>query len=231
MVILDLSTFLANGMVQYPSPYMPKVQIKSVATHEKEARSAQSVTFGTHVATHIDAPFHAIPQGNTVDRIPLSQLVGPARILRFAARDKTSPLDVQEFEAMENLERCEKLILDTGWARQTWGSQEYFTEGPFLTPAATRYLADLPKLHLLGMDFPNIDSKDNMVIGKSAPNHLILLGRDIVLLENLLRLDEVDEWFFLSAAPPKLKGGDGCPCRAVAVFPLNELASLGKILP
>jgi kynurenine formamidase len=115
-------------------------------------------------------------------------------------------------------------MLDTTWLKKTWGTKEYFTEGPYLTRDASEFLAALPKLHLLGMDFPNIDSKKDMVMGKPNPNHQILLGRNIILLENLMRLEEVDENFFLSALPPRLVGGDGCPCRAVALFPLTALS-------
>ena len=59
MIVIDLSTDLAEGMVRYPSPYLPDVQVTPAATHEKEARSAQIVIFGTHVATHIDDHFWA----------------------------------------------------------------------------------------------------------------------------------------------------------------------------
>jgi arylformamidase len=224
MKIVDLSAELAHHMVRYPSAYLPEVEVVPAATHAKDGRAAHILTFGTHVSTHIDAPFHAIPDGKTVDQLPLSCLIGPAHILRLGMRDKTSPLDVSDFERIAGLERYEKIILETGWGRK-WGTKEYFTEGPFLTPDASRFLAKLPKLHLLGMDFPNVDCCQDMVKGKPAPNHQIILGREIVMLENLLRLDEVDDDFLLSANPPRLVGGDGCPCRAVALFPLSELQS------
>ena len=229
MKIIDLSADLAAGMVRFPSTYLPDVQVTPAATHEKDGRSAQIVTFGTHVSTHVDAPFHAIPEGKTIDQINLSHLFGPAKILRIAGHDKKAPLEVSDLEAQGSLDSIEKLILNTRWAKATWGTKEYFTEGPYLSRDASRFLASLPRLHLLGMDFPNIDTKeDTLVMGTPAPNHQILMRRDIVLLENLLHLEEVDDHFLLSAAPPKLKGGDGCPCRAMAAFPLSELSAWVK---
>lgn len=220
MRIVDISVQLAEGMPQYPSPYLPPLQLKPVATHEREARSAQVLSVGTHVSTHVDAPFHAIPGGRTIDEVPLDRWFGIARVLRFSNRDKESPLDVLDFAPITALTECRKLILDTGWSRRTWGTREYFTEGPFLTRAAAHLLAGLPNLHLIGMDFPNIDSATETVPGTPAPNHRIVLGREIVLLENLVKLDELDDTVLLAAAPPRLVGGDGCPVRALAIFPV-----------
>lgn len=224
MKIVDLSLVLEDHMMRYPSPYLPDVEVKPAATHAEHGRSAQIVRFGTHVSTHIDAPFHAIPKGWTVDQIPPEYFLGAARVIHIPNRDANSPISKKDLESFKGLDRVEKLMLDTTWLKRTWGTKEYFTEGPYLTRDASEYLASLPKLHLLGMDFPNIDSKKDFVMGKPNPNHQILLGRNIVLLENLMKLDEIDEHFFLSALPARLVGGDGCPCRAVAMFPLEAVS-------
>ncbi len=221
---IDLSVELAHHMPRYPSPYLPEVEITPAATHKEHGRSAQIIRFGSHVSTHIDAPFHAIPDGKTIEQLPLSQFVGRARILRIPKKDKDTPLDRNDFEGIKGIKDIQKMILDTTWAKRTWGTKEYFTEGPYLTRDAAHFLADLPNLHLIGMDFPNIDSKHDTKMGTPNPNHQILLGREIVLLENLINLEFVDEDFYLSSPPVKWVGGDGSVCRAVAIFPLEELA-------
>lgn len=223
MKVVDISMPLADGMPRYPSPYIPDVRLTPVARHETEGRSVHVLTCGTHLSTHIDAPFHAVPGGKTLEQVPVSHFIGIARQVRFSGRDRSRPLDAKDVVKIPDVDRCEKLILHTGWGDRTWGTSDYFTEGPFLTRDAARALAELPRLHLLGMDFPNIDRIEDMKIGTPAPNHQILLGKDIVLLENLMNLSEVDEYFYLSAVPPRLVGSDGCPCRAVAVFPLRDM--------
>ncbi|MBM3553959.1 MAG: cyclase family protein [Alphaproteobacteria bacterium] len=223
MRIVDLSVELADNMVRYPSPYLPPVSVRPAARHEVEARSAQIVTFGTHVSTHLDAPFHSYATGKTIDQIPLAQLCGVARIARIPGKTRANPIDRKDLEGFAWLGSCEKLVLDTGWARATWGGQEYFLEGPYLTRGAAQFLAEQPKLHMIAMDFPNIDKPEETVMGTPAPNHRIILGKEIVLLENLVNLWEVDEQFLLYGAPPRLVGGDGCPARAVAVFPLRDV--------
>lgn len=223
MRIVDISVPLAHGMIRYPSPYLPEVELRAVARHETEARSAQVLTCGTHVSTHVDAPFHAVPHGRTLDKVPLDRWFGLAHVIRFPGRDETRPLDAADFQQFSGLADWEKVIIDTNWASRMWGTAEYFTDGPFLTRAAATMLAGLPKLHLLGMDFPNIDAADETVVGTPAPNHRIVLGREIILLENLLQLEQVDDVILLSTAPPRLVGGDGCPCRALAIFPVPDV--------
>jgi kynurenine formamidase len=221
--IVDISVQLQENMPRYPSPYLPPVTLTPVARHETEARSAQVLNVGTHVSTHVDAPFHAVPGGRTIDEIQLDRWFGLARVLRFGDRDKDSPLDVSDFASIDGLADSEKIILDTGWSRRTWGGADYFIEGPFLTRAASQMLAGLSRLHLIGMDFPNIDAAGETVVSIPAPNHRIVLGREIILLENLIKLDEIDDVVVLLAAPPRLVGGDGCPVRALAVFPIDDL--------
>jgi arylformamidase len=47
--------------------------------------------------------------------------------------------------------------------------------------------------------------------------HLILLGAGIVLLEGVVLTDVPEGKYFLSAAPMKLAGADGAPCRAFLI--------------
>ena len=215
VTILDLSVELADGMVRYPSPYLPPVSVKPAATHEKEARSAQIVTFGTHVST---VPCDSGRQDDRSDtgRLPLrtrARAAVPrqnqgltARRIRFRRHGRARP------------------VLQAG-ARYGLGGIDVGRRQIFHRRPVPHPIASLDNLHLLAMDFPNIDSSADTVMGKPAPNHQILLGREVVLLENLYGLSAVDEMFLLLACPPKLVGGDGCPCRAVAIFSLSDAAN------
>jgi kynurenine formamidase len=217
MDFIDLTAELAHGMVRHPAPHLPPVEVVPVATHEVQKRSVQKVTFGTHVSTHIDAPRHAIPNGPTIDQIPLDVFIGHAALMRLPQVSKARPIDEADLRPFETtLAANPRIVFNTGWARETWGTARYFTEGPYLTRAAAHYMAKFP-IRLIGMDFPNIDSNDETKPGIPAPNHVILLGKGLVLVENLLRLHEIrDATFRLIALPLRLIGGDGCPCRVVA---------------
>lgn len=42
------------------------------------------VTMSCHTGTHMDAPFHFAPEGETAERIPLEACVGPCQVLPLA---------------------------------------------------------------------------------------------------------------------------------------------------
>ena len=217
MTLIDLTAELAHGMVRHPAPHLPPVEVIPMATHEETRRSVQRVTFGTHVSTHLDAPFHAISDGATIDQISLDTFIGEAVLVRLKDVSKDNPIDTAHLIPFGVLlDSAKRVIFETGWAKETWGTREYFTEGPYLTRAAATFLSELGPA-LVGMDFPNIDSNEETKPGISAPNHNIMLGTGMVLLENLLNLWKIQaDRFDLIAAPLRLIGGDGCPCRAVA---------------
>lgn len=214
---IDLTAEISHGMVRYPSPHLPPVEVVPVATLEVEKRSVMKVTFGTHVSTHFDAPRHAIPGGTTIDCIPLDVFCGKAALVKISNVHMDKPIDVSDLEPhAEILKSNRRVILDTGWADEKWGTVDYFTNGTYLTRNAAHYMANM-KIDLLGMDFPNVDKRSETVNGMPAPNHVILLGTNMCLLENLLNLGEIEaESFNLTALPLRLIDGDGCPCRAIA---------------
>ena len=52
--------------------------------------------------------------------------------------------------------------------------------------------------------------------------HLVLLGKEVVLLEGI-RLNNIKEGvYFLNTAPINLNGCDGAPCRAILIDVFNN---------
>lgn len=97
-------------------------------------------------------------------------------------------------------EGCERLLLKGGF---------------ILTVDGAAYLAER-SLKLYGVEAMTVGYGDDGVAV-----HRTLLGADMVILENLM-LDDVEEGtYFLCAAPLKMKGLDGSPCRAFLMK--NEL--------
>jgi len=219
LTVVDLSSGLWAGMPRYPSPYLEDVAITSTATHEVEKRRATTLKFGSHIGTHLDAPCHMAPEGASLETVPLSQLAGSARLARLPERDFLNPITAADLCAAGIPSDVEKLLLDTGWAEHNWKKENYWREGPHLAPDAVDYLLNLPRLHLLGLDAPNVDAAADTVMGRPAPAHYKLLSRGLVILETLLSLALIPEEFFLVVAPLRISGGDGCPCRPLAFFP------------
>jgi arylformamidase len=100
------------------------------------------------------------------------------------------------------------LMLASGWTDQAWESERLYETNPYLAQdAAEAVAAAAPSA--LGLDFAVDDTKP-------WPNHTILLGEEILLIENLMHLPELPrDGFEVMAFPLKLVGENGGPTRVV----------------
>ena len=145
-----------------------------------------------HNGTHVDAPYHFIQDGKTIDRIPLDRFVGPCWVSRHegpvSGQDAAAILD----KAREN--GAEQRILIAGKATVTEEAAQVFASHG---------------VWLVGNESQTVGPED-------APKrvHEILLGCGTVLLEGLVLRDVAEGRYMLHAAPLNLGGSDGAPCRA-----------------
>lgn len=72
----DLTHPLSPQTPVYPGDR--PVGVRLVASLESEGYRARRLDLGTHSGTHVDAPAHLLPDGTTLDRLPLDLWVGPA---------------------------------------------------------------------------------------------------------------------------------------------------------
>ena len=195
MTLYDISQEIFSCKV---FPGDPAPEMTPITRMEEGALyNLTSFSMCAHNGTHIDAPFHFIRAGNTVEQLPLEAFVGMAYVAEFdgilTAEDASVIL--QKANALDP--QCAKRILLKG---NTTVSLE-----------AARVFAK-EKLLLIGNESQTVGPED-------APMavHLALLGAQTVLLEGI-RLAEVPEGkYLLSAAPLNLAGIDGAPCRAVLI--------------
>ena len=150
-----------------------------------------------HNGTHIDAPFHFIKDGKTVDALPLEAFVGMAYVAAhhgIVSGDDAAWI-IQRAKA-QNPEAAKRILIK--------GDAEVSEEAAKVFAASG--------LFLLGNESQSVGPED-------APMavHLILLSAGVVLLEGI-RLAAVSEGvYLLSAAPLNLSGVDGAPCRAILI--------------
>jgi len=87
---------------------------------------------------------------------------------------------------------------------------------PYLTEEAVRWLVEDRKINCLGTD-----SSGYEVRGVSNhPDHLLITGAEIPVLECLANLTELKvQRFFLIALAIPVVGLDACPVRAVGIVP------------
>jgi len=145
-----------------------------------------------HSATHLDAPLHFIPNGDSVDKVDLSRCIGPCTVVPFqgivtgADIDRLAPPPGDRF-----------LLKGDGKA--------------FLSESAAFALAEAGVL-LVGTDAPSIGAP-----GDEERPHTELLGAGIPILEGLDLTAAEPGNYRLIALPLLLAGAEASPVRAVLV--------------
>jgi arylformamidase len=217
MKITDLSLTLEEGMMTFPTHWHPVVEITILGRHGVEGRETRKVVLGTHVGTHADAPLHFIPQGKGIDQVPLDVLVGPARVLNFTPCQPLHEIDVPQLQEKIGGKVPMRIILRTDWSEH-FGTMPFYTHYPFLTENAAQWLVD-NGVRLIAMDFPSPDNPaHSRGTAKDSPNHKVLLGAGVVLVEYVCNLKSLtSQDVELVVLPLKLKDCDGSPVRCIAI--------------
>jgi arylformamidase len=203
-------------MLSFPGPNHPLPEVIVLARHETQGRMTRRLVLGTHTGTHLDAPLHFIPGGAPVEAIALTSLVGPANVANlsdFKALEEVSSAALER--ALGGAPRHPRLLLRFDWSRR-FGDLSFYSRSPYLSEDACRWLLDAG-VNVLGMDTPSPDdprhAQDNAT---DSPNHHLLLGAGVVLIEYLTNLDRLSTEVFLVALPLPVEGADGAPMRVIA---------------
>lgn len=195
MKVYDISQEVFGCKV-YPNDPMPeKIVLKSM--QKGDVYNLTAFNMCAHNGTHIDAPFHFIKDGKTIDEICLEAFVGMAYVTEHhgivTGKDAT---EIIEKAKKQNLE-ASKRILIKGEVEVSLEAAKVFASSDIL---------------LLG-------NEPQTVGPQNAPMavHLTLLGANVVLLEGIRLGDVYEGVYFLNALPLNLSGADGSPCRAVLI--------------
>ena len=207
MKLIDLSHPLEHG--QQAFPFDPKLSIIPHGNTKTLKYNISQISMGTHQGTHLDAMYHFIDDGKTLDQMPLEWFYGPTRLLRIPKKAKEE-ITVEDFKPYEQyITKGAKIVYETGWFRH-FGADNFFTEFPTLTLEASEYLAER-EIRMIGMDTPT-PSVDWYEV------HHVLLGKEIVIVETLTNLDQLPDEFIFMGFPLNIKGRDGSPIRAVGMI-------------
>lgn len=204
----DITLTISPHMPIWPGD--PKVSIERVEKIEEGSNANVSrVNMGVHTGTHVDAPYHFLPEGITIDRLNLSLLIGRAYVLHLPE------VDVITAEALNNAQippRTRRVLFKTRnsnyWANN---EPEFQTDFVGLSADGAEYLVKRG-VKLVGVDYLSVAPYK-----KSRPTHEILLGAGVVIVEGL-NLSEVSQGrYSLYCLPIKLADSDGAPARAILI--------------
>lgn len=206
----DLSQPLRSGGWTLPGD--PPVAVTDHATIDADGYRVGELRCGTHAATHVDAPAHVLPDGDTIDAYPPARFVFGGRVVDCTGLAPRAAIGPGKLPAEDD---GEMVLLRTGWDRH-WGTDRY-REHPYLSPAAARRCVEAG--WAVGIDAPSPDPTPTERATPAEPEplsaHHTLLGADRLIVENLTNLAGLDRPT-VSAFPLAIAGGDAAPVRAVA---------------
>jgi len=205
--IYDISVPIRSGGLVYPGN--PEIDIALQQAVAKGAgANVSTIRFGSHTGTHADAARHFFDDGQTVDKIPLERLIGPALLLSFA--DDVRSVGAAELRA-HDIKGQTRVLLRT--RNSAFLSQKEFVKDyTYLAPDAAQYLVD-QGVELVGIDYLSIEQFHS---GHHL-THRTLLERSVVIVEGLdLSVPPAGEYQFI-CLPLRIEGCDGAPARAVLI--------------
>jgi kynurenine formamidase len=258
--VYDLAQPLATGMPHHPNhpPYAFTLTKRhgEVMMADGVSASAEQITTGGHVGTHIDGLCHISKDGrvhggalvadaqsygggisvNPVHELP--PILGPGHLVdlpRLLGRDATPEDGVgadelaRWFEERPEPEPGSVVLVRTGWARN-WGDNRTYlgtdTGCPGVTLSGARWLTERGIL-ATGADTIAYDQTP----APGVPVHVhLLVESGVPIMEALdleqLAADEVWSFFFI-AIPLAIHNGTGSPIRPLALAPPDGSAASG----
>ena len=210
--IIDISLPMRRNMPVWPDSAGFRL-IPTMRLEGGEDHNVSKLECDLHVGTHVDAPWHCVASGITVDRLPLSTLLGPAMV---AYLPQVAVVTADDLATLDLPSSTKRLLLRTNNS-ELWeaGITEFKKDFVALTLDGAEWVVSRG-IALIGIDYLSIQRYED-----SPPIHQVLLEADVVILEGLNLAKVEPGEYELICLPLNLEGAEGSPVRAV----LRDMAS------
>jgi len=206
MKIIDITRPLSEDILIYPGDKRPVFRQVDRGNY-----LISDLQMSTHTGTHIDAPFHYLKTGDTIDSIPLSHIMGKCRVIDMTC----AGISITSNHLKGRLDGIHRLLLKTSFSAKDCFDENF----PSLTADAARLITE-SDMKCIGIDSPSIESYNC-----DGTVHRELLSKGCIIIE-LLNLSNVGEGeYTLVALPLPFTGLDGSPARVVLIE--NTGATIG----
>jgi len=204
MKIYDVTVPFSKDMVVYPGDPSIRIERKSTINEKESKYNLSRLSFGSHTGTHVDAPFHFIEDGITVDKLPLELLIGRVRVVEVTS-PRIDEVALEEFDFAADA----RVFFKTRNS-YLWSQISFVKDYVYITPGAARILVN-EGIKVVGIDYLSVEKFDS----KEPETHLTFLRAGTVIIEGLdLREVEPGDYEMI-CLPLKFKDGDGAPARVV----------------
>jgi arylformamidase len=209
MKTYDISLSLSANTTRWVTA-QPFELIERRRIRRGDPNNSSSIHTSVHAGTHVDAPFHFVSDGATIESLPLDIFMGPARVCAVDVDDQITANEIAKL----NLAGEKRVLFKTRNSK--------LLQKPDYDPTFVAFSADGAKalvesgVRLVGLDYLSVARADEQV-----PVHRAFLDHGLVLLEGVDLSQVPPGRYELICLPIKIAGSDGAPCRAI----LRELES------
>jgi arylformamidase len=201
-MLYDLSPTIRSDTPVWPgdTPFSSRF---SWAIADGASVNVSALTTTPHLGSHVDAPLHTEPRGDSAAELQLERYLGPCRVVRVPPVPLIEPRHVEGVD----LATPGRLLFKSESVRDRRTFPERFTA----ISAELAVLLGERGARLVGIDTPSVDPFSS----KTLDAHHALVRAGVAILEGLV-LEGVPEGVYeLIALPLKLSGVDASPVRAV----------------
>jgi arylformamidase len=161
------------------------------------------IQMSTHSGTHIDAPSHYLKNDESIDKVPVTALIGPCRVIEVS--EVTG--EIPEEKLTGRIDGATRILLKTGCNFHGGFNPGYISLG-----LAAAKLLTAAGIIVVGTDSPSIEKFHG-----NGDVHRELLGKGIVIIEFLDLAGVPEGDYQMVALPLRLRGLDGSPARVVLI--------------
>jgi arylformamidase len=168
------------------------------------------ISSSVHIGTHVDAPYHFLKGGSTVESLPLDVLTGPCYVTQLP--DGVEAITAEVLDRTEINSDMKRVLFGTSnshfWAKGEARFQEEFVA---ITEDGAEWLVERG-VQLVGVDYLSVAPFND-----SVPTHKTLLQAGVVIVEGLNLSNVMRGFYDLFCLPLKIAGSDGAPARAILI--------------
>jgi arylformamidase len=203
---IDVTVPLRPGMVCWPgNPAVELVADEQPVGDDEGFCRVSRLACGVHTGTHVDAPIHFGISAQGVDSVPLSTLIGTARVIAIANPGAVTRAELEPLA----LKAGERILLKTRNSTRCWSSSTFVSDYVYVTPEAAGWFVER-RVRMVGVDYLSVGGMEDGHL-----THHALLEAGISILEGL-DLSRVEPGIYdLIALPLRVVGSDGAPARVV----------------
>jgi len=201
--IYDISLSLSPECIRWVTS-QPMELIERKRMSRGDSNNSSSIHASAHAGTHVDAPFHFVPDGMTIEALPLDIFIGPARVCAVEPGTHITAADV----AQAGIQGETRVLFKT--------RNSHLLQKGVYDPSFAAFSVDGAKalvnlgVRLVGLDYMSAAHADEQV-----PVHRAFLDHGVILLEGIDLSTVPPGRYELICPPVKLARADGAPCRAL----------------